>query len=383
MRAIIVVIDGFGIGALPDAKSYQDEGSNTLLNISASYAINVPTLTKLGLFNINGINQATEMVEGSFARIRPLSIGKDTTVGHWEITGVITKASFPIFPNGFGSEFVNKLCKSINVDKVLLNKPYSGTDAIAEYGDEHCKTGYPILYTSADSVLQIAACVDVVPLQTLYDWCIKARELCVGTHQVGRVIARPFTKLNGKYVRTSDRKDYAVVPPHNLLNELSEANIKVVAIGKIGDIFCNSGITVSFPVHSNTECVNETINQLKQSFDGLIFVNLVETDSLYGHRRDIVGYAQALEEVDANINKLIKNMDAEDVLYITSDHGCDPTHTLHTDHTREYVPLLVYGDSIASVNLETIVGLDSIADTIRHQLLLKASRKSFLNQITK
>lgn len=383
MRAIVLVIDGFGIGELPDANIYSDIGSNTLMNIASSYDINLPVLSKLGLFNINGINQANESVEASFARVRQLSIGKDTTVGHWEIAGVVTKTAFPTFPNGFDAKFINKLCTALNVEKVLLNKAYSGTAAIAKYGDEHCKTGFPIIYTSADSVLQIAACVDVIPLQTLYNWCETARKLCDGDYKVGRVIARPFTKIDGKYVRTDDRKDYSLMPPPSLLNELSQANLKVVAIGKINDIFLGSGITNSYPVHTNKQCLDETINQLKESFDGLIFVNLVETDSLYGHRRDIVGYAQALESIDIAVNKIITNMDADDILYITSDHGCDPTHMLHTDHTREYVPLIIYGDSIASVNLGTIVGLDSIADTIRQQLLLIKGQKSFLSIISK
>lgn len=382
MRAFIIVIDGFGVGAMPDCKKYDDYGANTLKNVRSAYDLNLPYLADMGLYNIEGTYNDDRMPNGAYGRMMELSKGKDTTVGHWEIAGVITKDFMPTFPNGFPKEFVTKLEKALGT-KILCNKPYSGTEVIKDYGEEHLRTGYPIVYTSADSVLQIAVHMDKYTIDQLYDMCIKARKLCEGKYGVGRIIARPF---EGQYpfVRTAERKDFSLDPTgETLLDAVKAAGLESVAVGKIEYIFNGRGITRSIHTESNLDGLEKTIEIAKENFDGLVFVNLVDTDMKYGHRRDVYGYAQALEEIDKKIGELLPLLKKDDVLYITGDHGCDPTHKAHTDHTREYTPLLVYGCDIVPTNLGTLVGMDVINDTIRQQLDLPFGPKSVWEKITR
>lgn len=381
MKAFIIVIDGLGIGALPDSKKYGDFGANTLMNINKTYDLNMPILTDMGLCNIEGTMAYDIQPSGAYGRLAELSRGKDTTVGHWEIAGVITHESLPTFPKGFPKEFVSKLESAIGT-KLLCNKPYSGTEVIKDYGNEHLQTGYPILYTSADSVLQIAVHMDKYSIEQLYDMCQKARDLCVGKYGVGRIIARPF---EGEYpfARTADRRDYSLDPTGETLLDVIKANgLESVAIGKIEYIFNGRGITRSIHTHDNADGMDQTIAVAKENFDGLVFVNLVDTDMKYGHRRDVYGYAQALEEIDKKIGELVKAMKKDDVLYITGDHGCDPTHVAHTDHTREYTPLVVYGCDVVPTNLGTLKGMDVISDTIKDQFGLPHNGKSVWKKIT-
>lgn len=382
MRAFIIVIDGFGVGAMPDCKKYGDYGANTLKNVRSAYDLNLPYLADMGLYNIEGTYNDDRMPNGAYGRMMELSKGKDTTVGHWEIAGVITKDFMPTFPNGFPKEFVTKLEKALGT-KILCNKPYSGTEVIKDYGEEHLRTGYPIVYTSADSVLQIAVHMDKYTIDQLYDMCIKARKLCEGKYAVGRIIARPF---EGQYpfVRTAERKDFSLDPTgETLLDAVKAAGLESVAVGKIEYIFNGRGITRSIHTESNLDGLEKTIEIAKENFDGLVFVNLVDTDMKYGHRRDVYGYTQALEEIDKKIGELLPLLKKDDVLYITGDHGCDPTHKAHTDHTREYTPLLVYGCDIVPTNLGTLVGMDVINDTIRQQLDLPFGPKSVWEKITR
>ncbi len=381
MRAFILVIDGFGVGALPDCKKYGDYGANTLKNVRNAYDLNLPCLADMGLYNIDGTYNDDRLPNGAYGRMAELSKGKDTTVGHWEIAGIVTKEFMPTFPNGFPKEFITRLEKQLGT-KVLCNKPYSGTEVIKDYGEEHLRTGYPIVYTSADSVLQIAVHMDKYTIEQLYDMCLKARKLCEGKYGVGRIIARPF---EGQYpfVRTADRKDFSLDPPGETLLDAVKANgLESVAVGKIEYIFNGRGITRSIHTESNLDGLEKTIEIAKENFDGLVFVNLVDTDMKYGHRRDVYGYAQALEEIDKKVGELLPLLKKDDVLYITGDHGCDPTHKAHTDHTREYTPLLIYGCDIVPTNLGTMSGMDVINDTIRQQLGLPFGAKSVWEKIT-
>ena len=382
MRAFILVIDGFGIGAMPDCRKFNDYGANTLKNVRAAYDVNLPVLSDMGLYNIDGTYNDDRMPIGAYGRLEELSKGKDTTVGHWEMAGVITNEAMPTFPNGFPQGFIGKLEKELGT-KVLCNKPYSGTEVIKDYGEEHLKTGCPIVYTSADSVLQIAVHMDKYTIDELYAMCEKARKLCTGKYAVGRVIARPFTGAY-PFIRTAERKDYSLNPPaKTILDDVKTAGFESVAVGKIEYIFNGQGITRSIHTESNLDGLNKTIEIAKERFDGLVFVNLVDTDMKYGHRRDVFGYASALEEIDAKVSELIKVMHHDDVVYITGDHGCDPTHKLHTDHTREYTPLLIYGTDIVPTNLGTIKGFDVIADTIREQLGIGGGPKSVWEKVTR
>lgn len=383
MRAFILVIDGFGIGAMPDCKKFNDFGANTLKNIRHAYDLNLPNMADMGLYNIDGTYNDDRMPIGAYARLEELSKGKDTTVGHWEMSGVITKSPLPTFPNGFPQSFIAKLEKELGT-KVLCNKPYSGTEVIKDYGEEHLATGYPIVYTSADSVLQIAVHMDKYSIEQLYDMCEKARRLCTGEFGVGRIIARPF---EGKYpfVRTAERKDFSLDPTgRTLLDCVKDAGLQSVAVGKIEYIFNGRGITRSIHTTGNLDGLNKTLELAREHFDGLVFVNLVDTDMKYGHRRDVFGYAEALEEIDAKVGELIKILHHDDVLYITGDHGCDPTHKAHTDHTREYTPLLMYGCDIVPTNLGTLKGFDVISDTIKEQLgIAKTTPKSVWEKVTR
>ena len=382
MRAFILVIDGFGIGAMPDCRKFNDYGANTLKNVRAAYDLQLPVLSDMGLYNIDGTYNDDRMPIGAYARLEEVSKGKDTTVGHWEMSGVITNEPMPTFPNGFPQSFITKLEKELGT-KVLCNKPYSGTEVIKDYGEEHLKTGYPIVYTSADSVLQIAVHMDKYTIDELYEMCEKARKLCTGKFAVGRIIARPFTGAY-PFTRTAERKDFSLNPPaKTILDDVKDAGMESVAVGKIEYIFNGQGITRSLHTENNLDGLNKTLEIAKEHFDGLVFVNLVDTDMKYGHRRDVFGYAAALEEIDAKVAELIKVMHHDDVVYITGDHGCDPTHKLHTDHTREYTPLLIYGTDVVPTNLGTLKGFDVIADTIREQLGIGSGPKSVWEKVTR
>lgn len=351
-RAFVIVLDGFGVGELPDAARFGDEGSNTLRSVCALPEFDCPTLQKLGLFHTpQGEFAPLTRPLAAYGKMAELSNAKDTTAGHWELCGLITKTPFPTYPNGFPEEIISAFEKATG-RKVICNRAYSGTEVIKDYGEEHRKTGALIVYTSADSVFQIAAHESVVPLETLYEYCRIARKLLVGKHAVGRVIARPFT---GEYpfTRTPNRHDFSVEPPLNTaLDLLKNAGLEVVGVGKINDIFAGKGITRSLPTKSNDHGMQETLRLAKEDFHGLCFTNLVEFDSHYGHRNDAIGYAKALTRFDAQLQELIPLLKEEDMLVITADHGCDP-RAPSTDHSREYVPLLVYGKNMQPVCLGT------------------------------
>ncbi len=365
-RVFLTVLDSFGIGYLPDADAYGDVGSNTLGAVATSDKFHTPNMARLGLFNIDGVNCATpyENPEGAFARLTEQSKGKDTTIGHWEISGIVSKEPLPTYPNGFPDEIIHEFSK-LTGRKVICNKPYSGTKVIDDYGKEHVETGALIVYTSADSVFQIAAHEDVVPLEELYEYCHIARELLIGEHGVGRVIARPFNGSYPEFKRTAGRHDYSITPPRStMLDYLKKSGLDVIAIGKISDIFSGSGVTESYTTKNNQDGMNRTMEMLHKDFEGLCFTNLVDFDMVYGHRNDVEGYANALTEYDIRLGEFLKEMREDDVLIITADHGCDPS-TESTDHSREYVPVMIYGKSIQpSTNLGTRACFGDIAATI-------------------
>ncbi len=361
-RVFLIVLDSFGIGELPDASEYGDKGSNTLRAIASSEKFNAENLRSLGLFNIDGVSCGLpcKMPQGAYARLSEKSKGKDTTTGHWEIAGIVSADPFPVFPDGFPDEITEAFSKATGRG-ILCNKPYSGTKVINDYGDQHVKSGDLIVYTSADSVFQIAAHEDVVPVETLYEYCRIARKMLTGKYAVGRVIARPFIGSSGNYERTARRHDFSVEPPEKtVLDYISEAGKDVIAVGKINDIFTGSGITETYPTTNNKNGMEITSEIFKRNFEGLCFVNLVDFDMVYGHRNDIDGYAQSVSEFDAWLGDFIKQLKADDMLIITADHGCDPS-TESTDHSREYIPLIVYGETIRTVNLHTLEGFDCIA----------------------
>ena len=365
-RVFLIVLDSVGIGEMPDAAEYGDAGSNTLKAASTSPYFSMPNMRKLGYFNIDGVDigEKEEHPLGSFARMTEVSKGKDTTIGHWEIAGVISPTPLPTYPNGFPQEVLDKFTKRTGRG-VLCNKPYSGTDVIRDYGEEHLKTGDLIVYTSADSVFQIAAHEDLVPIEKLYEYCEIAREMLQGEHGVGRVIARPFIGEPGSFTRTSRRHDYSLQPPKTtMLDVLSEKGFDVLSVGKIIDIFAEKGITEYVRTAGNEEGIERTIEYMKKDFEGLAFTNLVDYDMLYGHRNDVDGYAKALTYFDERLPELLAAMRDEDILMITADHGCDPI-TPSTDHSREYTPLLMYGKPIeAGVNYGTRESFADIAATI-------------------
>lgn len=348
-RVTIIVTDSLGVGALPDADKFGDAGADTFGHILDSVPhLDIPNMIRLGFANIDGCaggRLKTWSPEGSFGKCREESKGKDTITGHWEIAGIYTETPFKTYPNGFPKEFIEEFEKEIGTE-VIGNYPESGTVIIEKLGPEHEKTGKPIVYTSADSVFQIAADTDVIPLEKLYEICETARKLLQGKWACGRVIARPYIIQNGKRVRTSDRRDYAVAPPQEtLLDKIEDAGKPVVAVGKIHDIFDGQGITESTHTKNNMEGVDVTIKYLKKNFSGFIFTNLVEFDSLYGHRRDPEGYAKAIEDFDARIPEIEAAMTPGDVVIICSDHGNDPVHS-GFDHTREYIPVTIFGSAI-------------------------------------
>ena len=352
-KAILIVLDSVGIGALADAAAYGDAGADTLGHIVASCHPHIPNMMKLGLGNIDEISFSGDVTapEGCYGKLKEVSAGKDTTTGHWEIAGVQLARPFPTFPTGFPQEFIERFEQATGRG-TLGNKPASGTAILDELGEEHIATGKLIVYTSADSVFQIAANEDIVPVKELYRYCEIAREMLKDELEVGRVIARPFVgEKAGTFKRTGNRKDFSAVPPTTMLELLEQNGKTVYGVGKIEDIFCLKGITKSNHAAGNAKCMEATFAAMQEDFDGLLFVNLVDFDMVYGHRRDVQGYAKALETFDAQIPKIKELMGEDDILILTADHGCDPCHT-GTDHTREHVPVLVWGKRLkGGVNL--------------------------------
>lgn len=383
-RVFLIVLDSVGIGELPDSNKYGDEGSNTIRSISKSPNFDINTMRKMGIFNIDdiGFETPTENPTAAYCKLIEKSSGKDTTTGHWEISGVISEKPFPTYPNGFPDEVIEEFKKQTGRG-VLCNKPYSGTEVIKDYGEEHLKTGDLIVYTSADSVFQIAAHEKKVPLDKLYEYCKIAREILKGKHAVGRVIARPFDGNSKEdFFRTKNRHDFSLIPPKNMLNYLQENGKDIIAVGKINDIFAGSGVTEKYYTKSNDEGMEKTTELLEKDFTGLCFVNLVDFDMLYGHRNNVDGYAKAYTEVDKWLKKFITKLKEDDVLMITADHGCDPA-TPSTDHSREYIPLLVYGKNIKPVNLGIRETFADIGKTITQfwNIPNNLPGKSFLNEI--
>ena len=367
-RVFLIVLDSFGLGEMPDANLFGDKDCNTLKRISLSEKFSMENLIELGFGNIDGVDLPKKVNHKSIlARLSEASMGKDTTIGHWEIAGIESKKPFPTYPNGFPEALLSEFSKRIKRD-IICNKPYSGTKVIEDYGAIQRETGALIVYTSADSVFQIAADEDIIPLEELYRYCLIARELLKGEHSVGRVIARPYVYRNGKYMRTANRKDFSLKPTKKtVLDAIKEEKMDVISVGKINDIFASCGITHSIPSHSNKEGMEISLGLLNKDFKGLAFINLVDFDMLYGHRQDIDGYAKAISEFDEWLPSFIKDMKDDDILIITADHGCDPGDS-STDHTREYTPLIIYGNNIKSKNCGTLKGFYNIAATISDYL---------------
>lgn len=386
-RVFLIVLDSFGIGELPDADQFGDGGSNTLGTIRKSEDYLTPNMEKLGLFHIDGVAKGIQRSSpvGSYGRMAEKSMGKDTTIGHWEIAGVISSKPLPVYPNGFPDEIIQAF-QARTGRKIICNRPYSGTDVIRDYGKEHVDTGALIVYTSADSVFQIAAHEGVVPLEELYHCCRIARELLEGEHGVGRVIARPFEGDYPDYKRTVHRHDFSLFPPKETMLDILAANgYDTIGIGKISDIFAGRGIQESRSIVSNTDGMKQTMELQERDFQGICFVNLVDFDMLYGHRNDIDGYARAATEFDRQLGTFLDGMKEEDILMITADHGCDPG-TASTDHSREYVPFLIYGRSIReNVSLGTRESFADIAATILDIFGIKGGvdGKSFLQDVLK
>ncbi|MCT4544127.1 MAG: phosphopentomutase [Vallitalea sp.] len=386
-RVIWIILDSVGMGELPDADKFGDVGSNTIGNIAKQHKLDLPNMRKYGLANIEGmVNlEKVDNPEGIYGRIAELSNGKDTTIGHWEMVGIHSPIAFPTYPNGFPSEITDEFEKYVG-KKILGNKPASGTAILEELGKEHMETGRPIIYTSADSVFQIAAHEDIIPIDKLYDMCIAARKMLKDQHAVARVIARPFLGEPGSFYRTANRRDFSLVPPREtVLDILKEEGKDVIGVGKIEDIFSGKGITEAIHTKDNMDGVDKTIEYIKKDNKGLIFTNLVEFDSKWGHRNNVEGYAKGLEEFDARLPEIIDNMKDTDVLMINADHGCDPT-TPSTDHSREYVPFLAYSKSLKSnVDLKTRKTFADIGQTIADILGVRKIEigDSFLSTIKK
>ena len=373
MRVFLIVLDSFGVGNAPDAAAFGDEGSNTFKACFDSGKLNIPNMKKLGLFNIDGVDFGEREKEplGAYARLVEESAGKDTTIGHWEIAGIISEKPLPVFPNGFPSDVIKEFERRTG-RKTLCNKPYSGTEVIKDYGAEHMKTGALIVYTSADSVFQVAANENVVPVKKLYEYCEIARDILKGDYAVGRVIARPFVGTSPEnFARTSNRHDFSLLPPSKTMLDILKDNGKdVLSVGKIIDIFAGQGVTEFVRTVSNADGMIKTAEFQKKDFDGLCFVNLVDFDMKYGHRNDVAGYTNALNEFDIALGDFMKNMRKDDVLMLTADHGCDPS-TPSTDHSRECVPLIICGNNVKSGNLGTRKGFTCIAKTILSMFNLK------------
>lgn len=386
-RVFLIVLDSVGAGEAPDAAAFGDKGAHTLRGISASSRFLIPTLKKMGLGNIDGLDflGASSSPLGATARLRELSLGKDTTIGHWEIAGIVSDRPLPTYPNGFPQDLLDEFSRRVGRG-VLCNLPYSGTEVIADYGEEHLRTGKLIVYTSADSVFQIAAHEDLVPPEELYRYCREARALLTGEHGVGRVIARPFIGEAPHFKRTANRHDFSIEPPRTtLLDALLTAEREVIGIGKIGDIFAGRGLSESHYTHSNAEGMEKLTEMAKRDFCGLCFANLVDFDMLYGHRRDVDGYAAALTEFDGWLAEFLPLLGEEDLLLITADHGCDPAFAASTDHTREYVPLLAYGKKIRPTALGTLDGFAHVGATVADALGIsfRGDGGSLLDKIAK
>ncbi len=366
-RVFLIVLDSFGIGEMEDAAAYGDFNVSTIGSVTSSDFFHVPNMRRMGLFNIEGVTvgEKVETPSAAIARLKEVSRGKDTTIGHWEIAGICSKKPLPTYPDGFPQEVLDEFSKRTGRG-VLCNKPYSGTVVIQEYGEEHMRTGDLIVYTSADSVFQIAAHEEVVPVEQLYEYCRIAREILQGEHGVGRVIARPFVgTCSGAFTRTANRHDFSIEPPQvTMLDQLKAAGRDVIAVGKINDIFAGKGITEYVYTKGNEEGIERTLEYLEKDFEGLCFVNLVDFDSLYGHRRDIEGYAKALTYFDTKLPEICAKMREGDILMITADHGCDPGYEQTTDHTREYVPLIIYGEKVKPVNYGTRETFADIGATV-------------------
>ena len=387
-RVFLIVLDSFGIGGAPDAAAFGDEGSNTLAAVLSYSTAHFPNLVKMGLLAIDGeddqritdYRNAQETIPspiGSYARVREISAGKDSTIGHWEIAGIISDKAQPTYPDGFPSE-VMKALEEATGKEYLCNKPYSGTDVIRDYGEEHMKTGKPIIYTSADSVLQIAAHEEIIPLNELYDICAKAREVMTGDHAVGRVIARPFVGEPGSFTRTANRHDFSLsAPSSTMLDLLKNEGYDVISIGKIFDLFAGRGLTESNPTKGNTDGINKTFERIDRDFTGAWFTNLVDCDMKYGHRNDIEGYATAMHEFDDALGIILSKLRDDDLLIITADHGCDPS-TASTDHSRECIPLLIYGDGYRTpCNMGELSGFNNIAGIVLTAIMGRTYKKDF------
>ena len=383
-RVFLIVLDSFGIGEMPDAAEFHDEGSNTIKTVSKSKEFHLPHMEELGLFRIDGVDckESVKNIKGAVARMKESSKGKDTTIGHWEIAGLVSEKAFATFPNGFPQELLDKFIAETKCGGILANCPASGTAIIEKLNDEHHATKYPIVYTSADSVFQIALDTDMISLETLYEWCEIARRLLdEGNYNVARVIARPYKIIDGKPTRISkDRRDYSMAPPKKtVLDKYKDLGVKVIGIGKIEDIFSKAGITHAIHTGSNKEGLELTIKAINGELPldemkyqdvnitdenrEIIFTNLVDTDMLFGHRNDPEGYGKAIEEIDTYLDKMVELITEDDLLVITADHGCDPTVD-GTDHTREYVPVLYYSKNIEPKDLGLIEGFDSIAERV-------------------
>ena len=384
-RVFLFVLDSCGAGEMRDAAQFGDVGVNTLRSCSTSKLLSIPNMRAAGIGNIPGLEflGPVEKPCGAYGKLSESSMGKDTTIGHWEIAGVVSPDPLPTYPNGFPEE-VLKPFREATGRGVLANAPWSGTAVINEYGDEHVKTGDLIVYTSADSVFQIAAHEDVVPVEQLYEYCRIARKILRGKHGVGRVIARPFIGSSGNYTRTANRHDFSLEPPRKtMLDAFKDAGLDSIAVGKIYDIFAGQGTTEHVYTKGNTDGMAKSMAYADQDFTGLCFIKLVDFDMLYGHRRNVDGYAAALTEFDTWLAEFMKKMGPEDLVMITADHGCDPAYTATTDHTREYIPLLVLGQQVRPAKLGTRTCFANIAATICDifGLPLETEGKSFKNEI--
>lgn len=385
-RVFLIVLDSFGIGEMPDASEYGDIAVNTLGSVAKSPYFHMPNMAELGLFTIDGVTVGDKAPspKAAVARMTEASKGKDTTIGHWEIAGIYSPKPLPTYPKGFPKEVLEEFTRRTGRG-VLCNLPYSGTQVIQEYGDAHMRTGDLIVYTSADSVFQIAAHEEIVPLDKLYEYCHIARELLQGEHGVGRVIARPFIgPCGGQFTRTAHRHDYSLLPPETtMLDQLSDNGFSVIAVGKIQDIFAGKGITEAVYTAGNEEGIERTLEYLDKDFEGLCFINLVDYDMLYGHRRDVDGYAKALSFFDERLPQIIRKLRSEDILMITADHGCDPAYRRTTDHTREYTPFLMYGKGVEPKNLGTRKTFADIGATVVQYFGIKPAfaGESMLNNI--
>ncbi len=386
-RVFLIVLDSVGIGEMPDADKYGDAGSNTMKACFNNKNFNMPNMEKMGLFNIDGMDYAKsyENPTASFAKMKEVSNGKDTIIGHWEIAGIESGRPLPTYPNGFPKSVIEEFEQKTG-RKTLCNRPYSGTEVIKDFGKESVETGKLIVYTSADSVFQIAAHEDVVSVEELYKYCEIARAMLVGEHAVGRVIARPFKGEYPNYVRTTNRHDFALAPPEKtMLDFIKDSGKSVIAIGKISDIFAGRGVTEKILTKGNEDGINKTLEVMERNFEGLCFVNLVDFDMLYGHRNNVDGYAEALSFFDKKLSEICAKLRPDDVLIITADHGCDPT-TASTDHSREYTPMVIFGNNIKQgVNLGVRSGFADTGATVLEYLGVKEKNKgsSFLKDVIK